>query len=264
MARKPVILVLGVLLVAGFVLYSFGPLKEARIVNSIVAKNIEARGGSAWDSVTAMRIAGQMDLGQDMAAPYTLEQKRPGMMCFELEFGGETATQCTDGSQGWKIVPFQNRLSPEPMTETEYRETADASDPFGLLYDYSARGVDIAYQGIQEIDNRDVHKLEVRLPHGGLRWLYLDAETGLEVKLEAYRTLAGKEYRVDTWFRDWAPTDDGLLIARTQETATEGDEVAHFLTVDEVVVNPDIPDERFRMPATATATQGGRGDSSWQ
>ena len=92
-------------------------------------------------------------------------------------------------------------------------------------------------------------KLKVTLPKGGVRWVYLDAETAIEVKLEALRMVAGREHRVETCYFDWQEAD-GLLIARRQETLTEGDKESHFLTVESVSVNPPLDDSRFALPAT--------------
>ena len=93
-------------------------------------------------------------------------------------------------------------------------------------------------------------KLEVTLPGGKLRWLYIDAETGLEIKLESTRLLRGQERIVETFYYDWKETD-GLLIPRRQESRTEGDDEFNFVTVDSVLSNPPLDDSRFAMPATA-------------
>ena len=231
---------------------------NARAVDALVARNIAARGGAeAWQGVSSLRLTGQMDLGQGMHVPYVLEQKRPGKMCLEFVFDDETAVQCADGNSGWKVAPFRGRTSPEPMTEAELRETADSSDLYGLLYDYAARGHVVELQGREQVEGRDAFKLKVTLPRGGVRWLYLDAETALEVKLEALRTIAGREFRVETRYSDWQESD-GLLIAHRQETLTVGDKESHFLTVDSVSVNPPLDDSRFAMPATDAVNDDSR------
>ncbi len=135
------------------------------------------------------------------------------------------------------------------MTEAEYRDVADSSDPYGLLYNYRERGLDIQYLGKEQINDRDVNKLRVELPYGGVRWLHLDAETALDVKLEAPRVVAGKDYLIETFYTDWQEVE-GLLIPARQETRTVGDEQTHFLTVDSVTVNPQVDDSQFHMPAT--------------
>ena len=253
MSKRVIVIVLGIVLVTGLLIYNSEAMREARFVKALVARNVEARGGAeAWESVEALRLAGQMDLGQDMVVPYVLEQKRPGMMCFAFDFDGETATQCTDGETGWKIAPFRGRSTPEPMSEIELRETADSADPYGLLYDYGGRGVDIRLLGQVQLDGRDTYKLQVTLPQGAVRWLYIDAETALEVRLDAMRAIAGREMRVETTYADWQSVE-GLLIPSRQETRTEGDEKSHFITVDSVTVNPTIEDSRFAMPISMSA-----------
>jgi hypothetical protein len=225
-----------------------------RAVNKLVAQNIAARGGEeAWRAVSSLRLTGQMDIGQGMHVPYVLDQKRPDKMCLEFVFDGETAIQCADGKTGWKIAPFRGRKRPEPMTELELRETADSADLYGLLFDYAARGNELELLGHEPVHGKDAVKLKVTLPQGAVRWLYLDPETGLELKLEAMRPIAGTEKLVETFFYDWQPTD-GLLIAHRQETRTVGDEQAHFLTVESVRVNPPIDDARFAMPPADPAS----------
>ena len=243
------VLVLGV--AAAFGIYNSDAMKEARFVKALVARNIDARGGAdAWQAVASLQVVGQMDVGQGLQVPYVLEQKRPGKMRFEFEFDGVTAVQSSNGKTGWKYEPFRGRTNPEPMTEAELRETVDSADPYGLLYDYKARGFDVDLLGQESIEGRDTFKLQVTLPGGAVRWLYIDNETSLEIKLEAMRTLGGKERRVETFYYDWQAAE-GLLIARRQETQTEGDTQSHFLTVDSVRVNPPLDDSRFAMPEIA-------------
>jgi len=228
---------------------------NARAVDALVARNLAARGGAeAWRAVSSLRLTGRMDLGQGMHVPYVLDQKRPGKMCLEFVFDEEKAIQCTDGDSGWKLAPFRGRTTPEPMTEAELRETADSADLYGLLYGYAARGNVVELVGHEPVDGRDAFKFKVTLPKGGVRWLYLDAGTALEVKLEALRMVAGREWVVETRYSDWQASD-GLLIAHRQETLTEGDKESHFLTVDSVTVNPPLDDSRFAMPATDAATR---------
>jgi outer membrane lipoprotein-sorting protein len=257
------LLAVALVLVGGLVAYlslerAVKPAAEnARVVDELVARNVVARGGGeAWRAVSSLRYSGRMDVGQDMTVPYVLEQKRPGKMRLEFVFDDQTAVQSSDGKTGWKLVPFRGRTRPEPMTEVELRETADAADLYGLLFDYAARGHTVELLGREPVAGRDTFKLKVTLPKGAVRWVYLDAETALEVKVEAMRTLHGRERRVETFYSEWQATD-GLLIARRQETRTEGDKASHILTVKSVIVNPPLDDSHFAMPATAVGNDEG-------
>jgi len=234
--------------VAGITVYNLPYFRNARFVDQLVAHNVEARGGAqAWEAVKALRISGQMDLGQGLAVPYTLEQKRPNRMCFAFDFADERATQCVNGDSGWKILPFQNRRDPEPMTADEMKGVADLADVDGLLFNYADRGHKVEYVGEKFVDDRPAYKLHVRLPSGDERWVYLDQETGLELMLESRRVMDGKIRAVFTKYEDWRDTD-GILLPHYQDTVTEGREGSNFLTVEFVTVNPAIEDARFVMP----------------
>lgn len=249
MPRKLFVVIVVILSVAaGVLIYNSETMREARFVKALVARNIEARGGvEAWQSVTAMRLFGQMDLGKDMVVPYKLDQKRPGKMCLEFEFNSETSVQCVNGSGGWTITPFRGRSTPQAMSEEQLRDSVDSADIYGPLYDYSSRGHDVDVEGLVAVNGRDAWKLKVTLPRGGVRWVYLDAETALDVKLESIKMIGGREHHVETYYFDWAATD-GLLISRRQETGEIGKDEKRFFTVDQVEVNPSIADSRFEMP----------------
>lgn len=226
-------------------------------VDALIARNVEARGGAdAWRAVSSLRIEGRMDLGQGMHVPYTLEQQRPGRMCLEFEFDDELAVQCVADGAGWKRLPYRGRDDFEAMTADELRDVADAASIDGLLFDSAKRGFDIQKVGRESLDGRDTIKLEVTMPSGSKRWVYLDAETALEVKVDAVRMLRGKEHLVQTWFHDWEETR-GLLIPRRQVTQTEGMPESNFLTVEDVLINPPIADDRFRMPVVAVRNGSG-------
>jgi hypothetical protein len=244
-----------VLIVGLTAFYYLSPsLRQARIINGLVDRNVEARGGeSTWRDVSSLRLRGQMDLGQGLAVPYVLEQKRPGSMRLEFVFDGATAIQAYDGKTGWKLLPFRGKTKPEPMTETELKEAADTADLYGLLFDYSARGHTLELVGHEQVQGRDTFKLKVTLPAGSVRWVYLDAETALEVKLDKLRTLGGRDLTVETFYYEWKDTD-GLLIPRRQETWSEGSKESHFLTVESVTVNPPLDDTRFAMPGEKPAS----------
>jgi len=222
----------------------------AQTVDELVARNIAARGDADnWRAVTSLRFTGRMDVGQGMVVPYVLEQKRPDKVRFEFVFDDETAVQTYDGKTGLKLMPFRGRTKAEPMTKAELRETSAMADLYGLLLDYGPRGHVVELLGRETVQGKDTFKLKVTMPGDVVRWVYLDAETGLEVKVEALRIIRGSERRVETFYSDWQPVE-GLLIPHRQETRTEGDKESHLLTVLTVQVNPQIDDLRFTTTAT--------------
>ncbi len=250
MSKKMMGAAFAIVVVAGFLIYNSDAMKEQRIIKVLVAQNIDARGGAdTWQSVESIRFTGQMDLGQGMHVPYVVEKKRPGKYCIEFVFDGETATQCVDGETGWKLLPYLGRKTPEAMTELEYRQMASAVSIDGLLYNAVERGNKVSLVGKEVVAGRPAIKLQVTLPGGANRWIYIDEETGLDIKLETMRVLRGQDRLVATYYYDWRETE-GLLIPRRQETQTVGDDDFHFVTVDSVLRNPGLDDSRFVMPAS--------------
>ncbi len=224
-------------------------ISETRAIARLVDRNIDARGGyEAWQKVKAMRLKGQMEVGEDAILPYSLEQQRPNKMCLKFVFNEETTTQCSTGDSGWKIVPFRGRHKAEALSEKELADAADAAEIYGLLYDYSKRGNKVEILGHETINGKDTIKLKITLPRGAERWLYLDSETALDVKLESLREVRGKPRLVETFYKDWQETEEGLLISRLQETKTQGDDKFYFLTVETVEVNPEFTKGYFDMP----------------
>jgi len=251
MSKKVMVIAFAIALVAAFLIYNSDAVKERRIINALVAQNVEARGGEdVWQAVQSLRLAGQMDLGQGMHVPYVMEQKRPGKMCLEFVFDEKTAVQCVDGDSGWKLLPFRGRNQPEAMTEQEYSAMAGGADIDGLLFNAVERENTIKLAGKDVVAGRSATKLEVTLPSGATRWIYIDDETGLDIKLETTRIVKGKERLVETYYYDWQETE-GLLIPRRQESRTRGDSEFHFVTVDSVLSNPALDDSRFAMPVIA-------------
>lgn len=235
---------------------------HTRAVDSLIARNIEARGGAdAWRAIASLRLEGRMDLGQGMHVPYTLEQQRPGRMCLEFEFDNDTATQCVADGAGWQILPYRGRRLPEAMSDEDLHAMSDSASIDGLLFDSESRGISIEIVGNETVNDHETTKLEVTLPHGGKRWVYLDRETALEVRVDTTRVVRGKERLVQTYYDDWRESD-GLLIPRRHVTQTGGMAESNFLTIDRVLVNPDIAEQRFDNPVTAQSSPSANEGSS--
>jgi len=235
---------------------------HGKFIDTLIERNISARGGAnVWRDVSTIRLSGQMGLGKGIHVPYVMEQKRSGKMCLEFIFNKEKATQCVNGKTGWKLLPFQGRNIPEPMTDAELKEMVDMTEIDGLLFDSDKRGHKITLAGKEQMEGRNVLKLEVILPEGAVRWVYIDEESALEIKLEMTRILRGKKRLVETYYSDWRKIE-GLLIPHRQETRTEGKTKSNFFTVDSIRVNPPIDDSRFMMPVKAAVKKLQSGNSA--
>ena len=217
-------------------------------IDGLIEKNVAAKGGEhVWHDVSSLQLSGMMDLGQGMVVPYRIDQKRPLKMCLEYEFDARRVVQCVDGDTGWKFLPFLGRNLPEKMTDEEALKMADTASIDGLLLSASKRRFGIEWVGKEDVNGRPADKLKVTMPGGTIRWISLDEETGLELKVEYTRVVRGKEQVVESLFSDWK-TEAGLLFPGRTDTRIVGSSESQFVTVDKIVVNPEIEDKRFEMP----------------
>src|SRR4029450_1332809 len=88
-------------------------------VDELIAKNIEAKGGSAaLNNLQTLRstgkllvpVQGRIELG------YLQTRKRPDEVRTEASIQGMTQIEAYDGKEGWRVSPFFGRRDPERMS----------------------------------------------------------------------------------------------------------------------------------------------------
>lgn len=265
---------------------AFGPPVQLPplAAEDIVARNVAARGGAdAWRRVQALRLEGRLDAGRqrvdggDIALtrgdpklakrrevvmlahpapepkviqlPFRLELRRPHQMRMEIPFRETTALQVYDGHEGWKVRPFLGRAEPEPYTAEELRTAASEQELDGPLIGHQAKGIRVAVEGGEMVDDRKAYRLKLTLPDGQERRLWVDAENFLDLKIEgAPRRFDGRLRPVVTRFKDWRAVD-GVQVAHLLETTVQGSRQVERVLVDKVQVNPALDAKRFAKPA---------------
>ncbi len=226
-------------------------LAETMTAEQVVEKNIAARGGlQAWRGIKSMTMTGKMDAGgkQNAQLPFTLKLKRPRMSRLELEFAGKTALQVYDGSNGWKVRPFLNRLQVEPFTQAEMQSATEQEALDGLLIDHETKGIKIELAGVEPIEERAAYKLRLTTRDNQVRNIWIDAQTFLEVRVEGFpRMLDGKPHRVYINYRDYRSVG-GLMMPFVLETVVENVVPARNIRIETVNLNPNLENSIFAKP----------------
>ncbi len=270
-----------------------GNLSAEEIVN----RNVAARGGlQAWRAVQTISESGKLGAGGDQRGevlpqptappgshakpmqipsssrlakeaelPFVMEMERPRKVRFELQFEGKTAIQVYDGTNGWKVRPYLNRLEVEPFTDEELKTASTQADLDGPLVDYVAKGSHVELAGMENLNNRSNYKLKVTTRAGKVQHVWIDAETFLETKVEGQpRRLDGQMHPVEIYYRDYRPVN-GLQIPFVLETHVlpleePGKGIksisypAERIVIDKVVVNPKLEAAQFKKPQIETTT----------
>ncbi|MGH7730221.1 MAG: outer membrane lipoprotein-sorting protein [Candidatus Eiseniibacteriota bacterium] len=227
------------------------PIASAQTVDELIAKNIEAKGGLAkLKAVNSTRQTGKMMAGPGMEIPFTMVNKRPKSTRMEFTFQGMTGMQVYDGTTAWMSMPFQGKKEPEVMPADQAKIIEEQADIDGPLMNYKEKGHTIELAGKEQVEGADAFKLKVTLKGGDVRYFYLDAETYLEVKVEAKRTIRGTEVETESYLSDYKDVG-GLMMAHVMESGSKGSPQRQKLVIEKVELNPEVDDKTFAMPATA-------------
>ena len=220
----------------------------AQTVDEVIAKHVEARGGlDKIKAVQSMKMTGKMTVGPGIEAPISLEMKRPASVRLDITFQGNMGTQAYDGKTGWGISPMSAKKDPEPMSAEDIKDMEEQGDMDGPLVDTKAKGHTVELMGKEKVEGSDAYKLKVTLKTGDLRYVYIDADSYLELKTEAKRTVRGSEVETESVSSDYKEVG-GLILPYTIQQGAKGQPQKQTITVDKIELNLPIDDARFKMP----------------
>ena len=281
---------------SGFAYSADQPGTTAKLTAAqVVEKNVAARGGlQAWRGVQSLKETGRMAAGgnnrqsqqteipgarrpgnstpmpsnprlkEEAQLPFTLELERPRKMRLELVFAGKTAIQVYDGTNGWKLRPYLNRLEVEPYSDEELKLSAMQTDLDGALIDYAAKGSKVELEGTEKVEDRETYKLKVTMKDGHDTHVWVDAQTFLEAKVEGQpRRMDGRIHPVEVYYRDYRAVN-GLQMPFLLEThvaplgtGAAAAREAHYqpekISIEKIVVNPKLDASDFTKPQITVA-----------
>jgi outer membrane lipoprotein-sorting protein len=241
-----------VLTLATACLFAFSLQAADLTVDEILAKNAEAKGGmEKLRTVQSLRFTGKMNMG-GMEAPFSMSKKRPEMMKIEFTFQGMTGSQAYDGTTGWMIMPFYGKKDPEAMSGDMLKDFKEQADFDGPTVDYAKKGHKVELLGQGEVEGTPAYKIKLTTKDGSESVIFYDAETFLEVKVEAKRKIQGQEVEGETTFGNYQEVE-GFLFPFSIEMKAKGAPAGQAITFEKVEINPALEDASFKMPEVAKA-----------
>jgi outer membrane lipoprotein-sorting protein len=224
----------------------------AQTVDEVIAKANEARGGlEKMKAVQSVRITGKMTMGPGLEAPMTIEMKRPRNARMEFTIQGMTGVQAFDGQQAWGISPMGSQKA-EPLPPEMAKDLDNQADIDGPLVDYKAKGHQVELVGKEKIEGTDAWKLKVTLKTGDVQYIFLDADSNLEIRNESRRVVRGSEMEIESTIGDYKEAG-GVLWPHSIQSGAKGRPEKQVLSFDKIEINPAIDDSRFKMPAPKPA-----------
>ena len=219
-------------------------------VDEIVQRNLAARGGK--DKIVALqaiRASGTMTASGGRIAKVVREVKRPGLFRLEFTYQGTKSVFANDGKQGWQVAPLQGVFEPEAVApEVDSAGGVDQRDLEGPLVNWREKGHQVELVGRETLPGGEADKLKVTLKGGEVRYDYVDVRTSQIVRSDVPRTVRGHAVVLETSFADFRD-EGGLRLPHRIEVRTQNRPQVVRIVVEKVELNPEIPDDRFRMPA---------------
>lgn len=222
-------------------------------VDEVIAKNVEARGGmDKMKAVTTVKMTAKI-MNQGMEVPGWMELKRPNMIRMEFTIQGQNIVQAFDGENGWMIMPLMGVKDPQKMSDDDVKEMKEQADFDGPLVDYKDKGNTVELMGKEDVEGTSAYKIKVTLKTGDVRYIYIDADSFLELKTSTMIKREGNEMQIDSYSGDYKEVN-GLMLPFSIETKMK-DQTISQITVDKVEMGVAIDDSVFKMPPKTAEAQ---------
>jgi hypothetical protein len=242
----------------------------AQDAQSLIAKNLEARGGdAALSAIRSIRFVGRSIFPGDFEVSYQETRARLGAEAadrVDMTVQGLDLVQAYDGrGGGWKINPFQGRKDAEKMSADEVRAVADGALIEGPLLASRHDGSRVEYLGRDDFDGTLAYKLKVTQKDGDEFTYWLDPDTFLEIKVEERRKLRGAEQTNETELGDYEKVA-GVYFPMSVESWAQGQNNQRQRTIiASGEANPQVSPDLFAEPggpATPAKAAGTPPDAS--
>jgi hypothetical protein len=242
----------------------------AQDAQTLLAKNLEARGGAAaLDAIKNVTFQGRIIQPGDFELDYKETRARLPASTADrvvVSLQGLDIIQAYDGHGGWKINPLQGRKDAEKMSADEARALADNALIEGPLLASRTDGSKVTYLGREDFDGTLAYKLKVAQKDGDEFVYWLDPDTYLEIKIDETRRIRGAQETTENELGDYEKID-GVYFPMSVETWPQGQDSARSrLIVASGAANTQVGMDYFsepRGPGTpAKATDANPPDAS--
>lgn len=229
---------------------------NAQTVDEVIASHIKAIGGNEkWASIKTMKMTGNIDIAPGMKAPFTMYFKNKNKFRFELEVQGLTMIQALDIDSGWSIVPFSGKTDAERMSPEEVKSSKQQADYTGDLINYKEKNNEVELLGKEDMEGTDTYKLKITRKDGDITYMYLDANSYLSLKETSKIKMQDKEFESATIPSNYKDVEGVKFAFALELRGGDSESSGQTMTIESIVINPEVKDDIFKMPAVTSAVQ---------
>lgn len=224
-------------------------LTHAQTADDVVARNLKAKGGlEKLQATSSLTMSGTISAqGNEMRMQ--VWSKRPNLFRREVEVQGQKIVQASDGKTVWMTNPMMGSSVPQAVPPEQAKMMQADAEFDSVFVDYKRRGTTVELIGTEKLDGKDVYHLKVTPKGIDPQDYYLDASTGLEIKVARAVEQGGMKMRVETELSNYKEVD-GMMVPFSSRQLLNGAPIAQ-VTIEKVEFNASIEDAMFKMPAPA-------------
>jgi len=221
MRQNAAALLLAVLFVSG------SSAALALTAEELAAKNVAAKGGiDRLHALKSLRLSGKLLVNDDATRlQYVALIKPPQAVRIEATLQGLTLVQAYDGTQAWRIDPFQGRKDPERLPADQAKPLVIAADIDFPLVGYGAKGGKVTYLGLEEVDGTPAHKLRLELVSGDEILYFIDPDTWMIIRDVQKREIRGAEEVTETDYGEYERVA-GVWVPMTEASGPKGSDAS--------------------------------------
>lgn len=221
-------------------------------VDQLVAKNMEAKGGTAaFEAIKTIRFEGRLLVNQGQVELKVTETKeRPGKVRSDAILQGMTLVQAYNGTDGWKVNPLYGRKDPEKMSADEAKSLVEEAEIGGPLENWKAQGKTLTYLGTEDVEGTAAHKLKVVRKNGDISYVYLDPDYFLEIRVIDQRIEQGAQVEIETDLGDYEKVN-GVYFPFSIEAGSKGSSDKQKTIIEKGEANIPVDESIFEFPAKA-------------
>jgi hypothetical protein len=228
-----------------FFLLTIDTTAHCQEVEDIIEKHITAQGGyENWNNIQSMKITGMFTAFSEVK-PFEEYKARGGRFYSGHHKGQYEITEGCDGKTYWVNDPWFELGFPHIANEAEQfviEQKAEFCTPF---FNYRQRGFMVNYEGMEEAEGKNTHKLALTREDGKKEFWFLDVETYLPVKhISQWADFAGPALQ-EVFFDDYRKVNGVMIPFYTERLFS----IRHRITeIREIEINPTFDYGIFNFP----------------
>lgn len=218
---------------------------QAQDLSEILDNYYETNGQASLSQIQTRTVTGRIfQMGSEFAFVQT--SKRPNLFHLEADIMGQKFIQAFNGTDGWMVAPFMGTNDPQDIPADQIKSIKREADFDGVLFNYEEKGIELSYEGIEDLEGSDVYKIKATYDNGDESFIFIDLETYVILKTEAKISMMGSEALTETFLSNYKMVD-GTAIAFSIETKVNG-QVQSQINIEKVEYGKEIDNKIFDRP----------------